>query len=352
MALTVLLASLSASPSPLNSSTVSAFSSRGNHTNRLGARIVVNKITTLSPPDDRGIRICNTFASVARSPSGDFYVSPECGTAELQSYSPNGTYKGRVDIAVPGSEPRGSLRLWFDNSNRLHVFDTQRHHFVYELGTRRPSMNRTPMLPRDVVFLPNSDDRTLQAFHLPTPDRAGWPLHLVEPDGIIVRSFGAQRPEYRADRPQLIHRAIALARDGEVYVAQQQPRTIQKWTLDGRLVDEFEELPDLGGVLDEAQSIALQGLREDSSRILWTLTLGYLTSRRAISYDMQPEALARSIDSVIEAYSFKDRRRLASLVVDEPFARWWLEGNTLYSFTGVLGNLNVAIWHVEFIAPT
>jgi hypothetical protein len=72
-----------------------------------------------------------------------------------------------------------------------------------------------------------------------TPARVGYPLHLVNDAGRIVRSFGSASGAFRPDIPYFGYRTIAPAGPGQVWSAHLNQYRIELWSTEGRKLREL-----------------------------------------------------------------------------------------------------------------
>ena len=64
-----------------------------------------------------------------------------------------------------------------------------------------------------------------------TPELMGFPLHLFAADGGLVRSFGADVPEYRADLRLLMDRVVTPSADGSLWTIQRGRYVLERWNV-------------------------------------------------------------------------------------------------------------------------
>jgi hypothetical protein len=111
-------------------------------------------------------------------------------------------------------------------------------------------------------------------------DKAGLPLHLVDDQGAITRSFGAP-PDgvFRFDLTYTWLRTIAPAAGHRIWAAPQNEYRIEQWDLTGRKVLEFARpgswfepwWAQQRATPEQAPQPRLFGLREDPEGRLWVL---------------------------------------------------------------------------------
>jgi hypothetical protein len=65
--------------------------------------------------------------------------------------------------------------------------------------------------------------------NIETPESAGWPLHLLDDDGGIVRSFGSLQPMYRSDFVGSVDRTLAAAGGDLVWTAHLTEYRLELW---------------------------------------------------------------------------------------------------------------------------
>jgi hypothetical protein len=61
------------------------------------------------------------------------------------------------------------------------------------------------------------------------PAAAGYPLHLIDSTGKVVRSFGVDAPEFRADITRLTDRRVAAAQNGGVWAVAPGRYVVERW---------------------------------------------------------------------------------------------------------------------------
>jgi hypothetical protein len=93
-----------------------------------------------------------------------------------------------------------------------------------------PSLElRSPLtLPYSPTFV-RADGTFIAAQQVPDRDLVGHPIHLVGADGRVLRSFGADPPEYRQDLPLATTRLAAPAADGTVWTVAPGRYVIERW---------------------------------------------------------------------------------------------------------------------------
>jgi hypothetical protein len=117
---------------------------------------------------------------------------------------------------------KGTARGQFMRASK--VIATPGGHFVvrdFQLGTATVldsafTAIRTASAPYSVdLALPSGG--YISGQQIRTPGRVGYPLHLLNTDFDVVRSFGVDTPEFRSDMPRMMNRLVTLGTGGTVW---------------------------------------------------------------------------------------------------------------------------------------
>lgn len=144
-------------------------------------------------------------------------------------------------IGGPGQGPgeyQWIRALRVSEGDTLHVFDVlnDRHTVV----APDFSVVRTRPLPGEIHdggALPAADGHFLINASIPSAEAIGYPLHLVDPDGDLVRSFGSDPPRAGFNEPpSRFRRAMAWSRAGGIWAAHPREYRIERWTTAGERV--------------------------------------------------------------------------------------------------------------------
>jgi len=126
--------------------------------------------------------------------------------------------------------------LLVTRGDTIHTFDnTLRRHSVFSPAYQYVRSSSTPGQVFDAVEL--SDGSLLLNADFPTPSSVGFPLHLLDSNGEVIRSFGADVPRYRADMMYDLPRAIAAAQDGRVWTVPRLRYEPWVWSLEGKVLE-------------------------------------------------------------------------------------------------------------------
>lgn len=122
----------------------------------------------------------------------------------------------------------------------IHVFE--RHELT--LARFSPELEFLGSMPlpgqphfNGVVRMPGGE--WVMSAIIDTRDRVGWPLHLLDDEGGVVRSFGTSLPFYRADAKRLGVRSVVAAGDDLVWTAHLTEYRLELWDTHNRLHKAF-----------------------------------------------------------------------------------------------------------------
>ena len=177
---------------------------------------------------------------------------------------------GEFQWAIPPARgPGDSLLAWDVLQRRTAVFSPSLE-FVRDYRFPFPPMH---------VF---NDGSILVNQQIPDPDYIGYPLHVVSPEGDILRSFGQDPPEFRLDRADRYYRALAFTDDGRVWTSPTRRLELEFWdpATGERLRELPTEWPDFrvddrwgqeGGVRRNEPPTVLEGMIHHPQGVLWIL---------------------------------------------------------------------------------
>lgn len=283
-------------------------------------------------------------------PNGEWALISESGD-RIRVFSSDGTYLR--DLGRRGEGP-GEFQ-WV--SHLLFAGDTlvavdrrlNRLTWMREDGTVVRTEQLTIAPGRDTKLLP--DGRILTASIDYSPNRVGFPLHLVGLDGNVVRSFGSlNRGAFSAAEQHLIERRVAPSETpGAIWAVWRPQYRIEEWSLEGvhirTLVRDVEWFPPGRGVisLDRAPDAAVVGFQARDG-LLWVLSaVSDANWQEALEVDpSKPHGgdvtdMNGIYDTVVEAIDPVTLRVVASARID-PF---------IYAFAGP-----GLVGHVTYAGPS
>jgi hypothetical protein len=112
--------------------------------------------------------------------------------------------------------PDGSLLVYDTLLRRLTTF-----------GPDLKARGETAMPRRPSLRLP--DGTFIVAERIPTADRAGYPFHVVDSAGRVVRSFGTDDPTLRPRVAETAQRLVTNASDGSIWSVAPDQYIVDRW---------------------------------------------------------------------------------------------------------------------------
>lgn len=241
--------------------------------------IEVRPEVTLGAPDDP-VAI-SPISSMTRLPDGRFLVANLYEPGRVAVYDREGRLEGTFgregegpgeygEIVGLSGGPGDSIFVWSRAS--VTVLDAQ------EFAVQRTA--RLEVRPRRAVLA--DDGRMLVTAAHTTPELIGFPVHLVDPDGGLERSFGEGAGEpVGIFNPIAEQRAMAAGRDHTVWLARQDRYRIEEWGLSGELRHRLErdvpwfppdqDFQDPEAGWERPPRTNLVAIREDAAGRVWTL---------------------------------------------------------------------------------
>jgi hypothetical protein len=199
-------------------------------------RISLEPVVTLGEPDGPGMLEADVN-SVALDSRGRFFVF--AGGPYFWVFEPDGTPIRRVGRQGGGpGEFQRVTGIVMDSEDSVYVFDPgQGRLSVYSPALELVRTNSTTnALSGDGSFI---DGVMVLNQGIRTPERLGYPLHVVDRDGRVSSSFGTQTPGPfpLEQRTAVEWRETAPAGDGTVWSARVNEYGIERWDPAGRLVE-------------------------------------------------------------------------------------------------------------------
>lgn len=244
------------------------------------AQVVMTHSARMGEDGGRGLYQTDALARDGRGRLLAWVPQSESGGAV---FAADGSFLGSFGGAGtrgPGSQAIVAA-LVVTPGDTIHAFDRaslRRHDFSPDLAfIGATSLPGAPGFNKGAARLPGGD-WVINA-NIETPDRAGWPLHLLDDEGGIVRSFGSLRPTYRSDFVGSVDRTLAAAGEGLVWTAHLTQYRLELWdtsnTLRRALARDLPWFPrwvrDNPIGPDAPRKPMLRDIRIDDEARLWTL---------------------------------------------------------------------------------
>ena len=295
-------------------------------------RIELEHITRITDADDPGILPTEVFWP-QETEAGTF-VSASLDETQIAEFGPDGRLArvigrsgqgpGEFGIAVtPIPGPGDTLFVPDLAQGRISMF-----------GPDRALAGTLPMpfflLPAFVM----PDGSFLVAGQIRTSESIGYPMHVVDREGRVVRSFGTDEPQYRPDLNHILTRKVAPGQDGTVWAMAPARYILERWDPStGELLqstrirsDWFRESTEPYTDETVRPLPLVVGLWGDEHGLVWTIVrdadVDWAPPPRANEHrPVDREQYDRTYDWVIEVVDPGSGRVLASRRFDE--ALWY-----------------------------
>lgn len=325
-------------------------------------RIEAVRQLRLGGPDDPG-----------RIDSNSRYAVDSQGRIILWPYGPMGHVFDATGkhVASFGREGRGpgeyTSWVWAVRvapGDTIHVFDARNlRHTILDKDLRVVDTRPLPARPfqRGAVRLP--DGRWVLNAHIATPERIGWPLHLLDAGGNIERSFGALTPVYRADIAFPGERILTVAGEDQVWVARRNEYRIELWdTRNRRLRSFIRELDWFRPWVrqpptspDRPANPYIRDIHLDQQGVLWVVITRAAPNWRDYVVEFAPgqytieEPVHRYYRKVIEAIDVQRACVLARLETSAFFGSAMSDGRYLAYHEGPDGIPYFDVWRLRLV---
>jgi hypothetical protein len=205
--------------------------------------------------------LLDSDASVARDSRGRWFAVG-LGKRSIVEFSPTGRYVRAVGRAGdgPGEFASSIVQLIVVAGDTLLAVESSGTVAVFSPTFSWMRKQILPSRPTSIHVV--TDGQIVFNAAIPTPARAGYPVHVLARDGTIIKSFGAERPDLRAR--VTMRRSTTLSADKSAIWTGRSASAdldLQLWGVDGHLRLKLQLPPARipGGVL----------LRHDRDGLLW-----------------------------------------------------------------------------------
>jgi hypothetical protein len=238
--------------------------------------VELQQLVTLS--DSTGV-LYNTRVPVEQDRLGRYLVSC-CYGESFAIYDAAGTLIHQIGRKGSGpGEFRFARKPLVGPGDSIHVSDARLNRMTVFGPDLQPA--RTFPLPHRMfgptMMLP--DGSYLANTQLPTPERIGYPIHHMSPEGVILRSFGADPPQHRQDMALLTFRLMGRADDGHIWTVAPGRYVLEKWhPVSARLVRRVEVrsewFRESAKYIDDPgvrPNPVIEGIAEGTEGLVWVL---------------------------------------------------------------------------------
>jgi hypothetical protein len=294
-----------------------------------GCRIVRESIVLLRD-DQRGL-IGGLSPVVAQDSRGRYLVS-DLQRSTIAVFDSAGNF-----LRVIGRRGRGPGEFRLIDRILVTPGDTLR---VYDLVLRRESVLspeyqyiRSRQLPLPIGAVALLPGQTLLMNSIArTRQHAGLPLHLIDAEGKVTRSFGTEQALFRSGFERALLRSLAVSGTGQVYVVRSQEYVIELWeSATGRKVREWSRrVPWFRPWLASApmierrppRPVIVDGLHHSAEDHLWVaIQVADPNYRQAIitggPHGLKIANYSQYYDTIIEVFDPRHHSVIASQRFDE-----------------------------------
>lgn len=177
-----------------------------------------------------------TPLTVARDSWGRAFVVYQETPFEIAVFGPDGEPAGTVGRRGGGpNEFERITALFADGADSLFVFDAGNARYTVFDERLRPVRSARLATQNLTAALRLGGGPLLLAGQVHAEGTAGYPLHVVEPDGTVSRSFGIGEPLSGPDTHGKLFRRIARSADGRLWSAHLLEYLLEVWTPAGEL---------------------------------------------------------------------------------------------------------------------
>lgn len=326
--------------------------------------ISVTHVVTLGD-NDRGL-VGPQFVGL-RDARGRYWISHPQSGDEVVVFDARGRYVHTFGRAGEGPGEFRRIRQMALGGDDVYLFDPR----LARATVVSPDfeLKRTVKVvgdPQNVEVLPSG--KMVINTSVPTRERAGFMLHLLDTEGEIERSFAEVDSVFRLDYGLVGRRQLAMASEpGQVWVLPATEYVIQKWTTAGRMVEQLRRRVDWFEPHDleimphpeTPPAPVIWGVEEDSSGLL-TVIVSRADAQWHEAVEPDESSIGgftwtddwdRFFDTVIEVIDPVSKEVLASRRVDE-FYWVGLGGGHYASYKeGDDGTPQIHVWRVQFTRP-
>lgn len=237
-------------------------------------RIELEHIARITDADHPGI-LPTPLVWLQETEAGTF-VSASLDMTQIAEFSVDGRLVGVIGRSGQGPGEFLRLRTLVPGPGDTLFAPDMGQGRITMLGPDRELAGTLPVpFPPDLVM---PDGLFLFAQQIPRTETIGYPMHLVDREGRVVRSFGTDQPQYRPDLDHILTRKVAPGPDGTVWAMAPARYLLERWdpTTGEQLQstripsDWFSESIDPTDLAVRPPS-RVEGLWEDEDGLVWTI---------------------------------------------------------------------------------
>ena len=178
--------------------------------------------------------LVNNQGIAATDSRGRVFITSNGDPGTIQVFSQSGRHLTRIGrpgrgpgefdsrpLVVIG--PRDSIFAWDDGTQRLTVFNPE-FKLVRTVAMPMPFVSAAVLLP---------DGRAVVVAQVQSRDLIGFPLHLIDAAGTLVRSFGSRDQHIPRGSRWAGARVVTSGGDGQIWIARPNLYTLELWDTAG-----------------------------------------------------------------------------------------------------------------------
>jgi hypothetical protein len=289
-----------------------------------------------------------TAVASTRTASGELLVVYGEDPHQISRHGPDGLLRGLIGRKGRGPNEFGSIVTLRPGPNGTTVvFDEGNRQIVWLsadlLETRRVAM---PLVLFDAVV--TETGAVVLSGTLNTRDGLGFPLHLLDSNGQVARSFGAADPVHRPDLRTTLARLVARSSKGGIWAAHRNQYVLEKWTNEGRLEQSYKRDVAWFKPWMRAEAGVLVPLVVDVAERPDGLLTVLLRVPGDSAQSRSSDRRSRLYDSVIEIIDLARRRVIARASVDAVLTKLLDHDHATQPYTLADLESRAAVWRITY----
>ena len=238
-------------------------------------RIELEHIVRITDADEPGI-LPTSIVRIQETEAGTF-VSASFDGKQIVEFGPDGRLAGVIGRGGQGPGEFVQVHTLIPGPGDTLFAPDMRQGRITTFGPDRALTGTFPM-PFGIPALVMPDGSLLVSAQIRRSETIGYPMHVVDREGRVVRSFGTDEPQYRPGLEHILTRKVAPSRDGTVWAMAPARYVLERWDPStGERLQSTRIPSDWFRESDEPTDIAVyppprvEGLWEDEDRRVWTI---------------------------------------------------------------------------------
>jgi 6-bladed beta-propeller protein len=303
------------------------------------------------------------YVNIVRLRAG-YYVAPVMDLAGILVFDPDGRFSHRIGRKGLGPGDFSAIGALMPGSGEsLYVFDAHTRQ-VTVLGPNGEPGRRTAVPGNVLHAIPLSARSFVAHIVIPAPDKYGLPLHLLDQEGSLVRSFGLSDATIPLGADRALLRVVARSTDSTVWTARKDSGVVEEWAVSGkrlrRLSGGLATLANRYGIpryltADDILGPRTRALSQGRDGYLWVLmsvaSSNSIASSPTVEGHQQKaepdghQYVNRKLATLIAVVRLRDGQLIASRVVPDEMEGFTSDG---YAFSRDAGSADVIrLWRLS-----